>query len=236
MDCNNWETNILCIVDGSSNLYVHTRNLIADLKFNQRLTVQTNYPNPPERLSIPERRHRIAAAHNQARELIAHNDGYIFSVEDDTVIEQHALRRLTEIAIKHRAFGMAEGVELGRWGIPYVGAWKANDIYDLKQLISLENQPRATGEQEIDAGGLYCSLIKTELYKQHTFTSENGLGPDINFGIELRQLGYQNYIAWDVRCQHYNNVLGKEVVINAGDKSKIITLTKEKNNKWRSSY
>jgi hypothetical protein len=32
--------------------------------------------------------------------------------------------------------GFIEGVELGRWGIPHVGAWRSDDVYDMQWLES----------------------------------------------------------------------------------------------------
>ena len=235
LECNRHFTNILCIVDGPPELYVKTRNLVSDMKYKDRLTVMTNQGKAP-RLDIPGRRQRIANAHNQARELIAHEHGYVFSVEDDTIVPKLALKRLLDVAGSHRAFGMAEGVELGRWGVPYVGAWKADDIYDVKQLKSVEYKERTEGVEEIDAGGLYCALIRADLYKQHEFHSENGLGPDVNLGIELRQLGFQNYIHWGIHCKHYNTVMGKETIVEPSDGSQEVTLTKESDVKWHTSY
>lgn len=235
LECNINTTNILCIVDGTPELYVKTRNLVSDMKFKNRLTVQSTSKRAP-RLDIPARRERIAAAHNQARELIAHEKGFVFSVEDDTIVPRLALQRLLAVANENRAFGMAEGVELGRWGVPYVGAWKADDVYDLKQLVSVDLKERNAGYEEIDAGGLYCALIRADLYKQHEFTSANGLGPDVNFGIELRQLGFQNFIHWAVHCKHYNTVMGKETIVEPSDGAQTVTLTKQTDVKWHTSY
>lgn len=239
LECNHIEVNFLCIVDGNELLYVHTRNLVNDTKFNERLTVRLDYPGSTTRLDIPSRRRRIAAAHNQAKDLIQHTNGYIFSVEDDTLIGVSSLNKLMKVAINHPAFAMVEGVELGRWGVPYVGAWKVDNIYEPETITSIENKYTITEdlpEENIDAGGLYCALIRADLYKQHTFTSENGLGPDVNFGLELRQLGYENFIVWTVPCTHLTNVLGKEMSITPTEESKIVTLTKVDDTKWRTSY
>lgn len=239
LDCNKNDTNILAIVDGDNALYIKTRNLIQDTKFNQRLTVKSDCPGTGSRFNVKERRKRIAFLHNQARELIQHDEGYIFTVEDDTLIGTSALRELMKIALNNRAFGMAEGVELGRWGVPYVGAWIADDIYDTKQLTSVENKYTSPSDElveNIDAGGLYCSLIRADLYKQHEFTSDNGLGPDVNLGLELRRLGFQNFIAWHVPCTHLNIKMGKEEKIKPSDESKIVKITLDKRNKWHVSY
>lgn len=236
LQCKHEEVNLLVIVDGSNELYVKTRNLANDLKFNERLIVRTELAGAPSKLNIIERRKRIAAHHNQARKLISHDDGYVFSVEDDTTFETNALQQLIQVAISHRAFGMAEGVEMGRWGVPYVGAWKADDIYNPTLLESVENKysyDLGLMSENIDAGGLYCALIRADLYKLHEFTSANGLGPDVNFGLELRQLGFENFIVWSVPCAHYYDSMGVIKNITPDTEGRIVKLVKESDTKWR---
>lgn len=239
LECDKEDTNLLCIVDGDENLYLRARNLVNGTKFMQRLTVKANLDDNRSVIDVPTRRNRITAIHNQARGLIAHNDGYVLSVEDDTTFQPNALRKLLNVAKNERAFASAEGVELGRWGVPYVGAWKADDVYELNQITSIPNLIPVTVDTErtkIDAGGLYLCLISAELYKQHTFFCDNGLGPDVNFGIENRQLGFENFIVWQVPCVHHQTEMGKYFTISPNQESKQVTLTKEKNGKWAVSY
>jgi hypothetical protein len=238
LECDNASTNILCVVDGSPELYVKTRNLINGTKFNQRLTVEYKGGKPVKNLDIKARRARIADIHNFAKTHIQHNDGYILSIEDDTTFNKKALSKLLKVANTNRAFGMAEGVELGRWGVPYVGGWIADDIYEPKLLTSVENlhgtiDGRVT---KIDAGGLYFALMRTDLYKQHEFTSKNGLGPDINFGLENRQLGFDNFIVWNVPCSHHYNNKGTEAVITPKENSKEVKLKRQNAKKWSVHY
>lgn len=238
LDCNPRDTNILCIVDGDDRLYIRTRNLIMATKFNQRLTVKLKHSTPFSNLQIANRRQHIAAAHNQARGLIAHKDGYVLSVEDDTIVPKSALHRLMDVAISNRAFAFAEGVELGRWGVPYVGAWTADDIYNPTKITSVQNiYPVPAGQREtnIDAGGLYCALMRVDVYKQHEFTCANGLGPDLNFGLEARQLGFENFIVWTVPCVHLCKKV-EETSITPDQPSHQVTLTKKNDVKWLESY
>lgn len=239
LECNPRETNILCIVDGTPELYVKVRNLIMTTKFQNRLTVQFEGVGKPSRYDKKERRKRIAAIHNQARQLLVQNTDFVFSVEDDTTFGPRALKRLLKIAQENRAFGMAEGVEVGRWGTPYIGAWVADDIYKPTLLTSVENRVGENFEGKdkydpIDAGGLYCALIRTDLYKQHEFTCDNGLGPDVNLGLEMRQLGFQNFIAWNVLCTHHTEVMGKYLQLTPTDPTKIVRLKKFNSQKWTS--
>lgn len=235
LDCDTETTNILCIVDGDNELYIKVRNLINDTKFKQRLTVKASIGGVPNKIDVQTRRQRIAAIHNQAKELIAHNDGYVFLCEDDTTFPLNSLQVLLKVATNDSAIGFVEGVELGRWGTPYVGAWLADDVYDVKKLVSIENKPANAGVDKIDAGGLYCALAKVRSYKEHTFTSANGLGPDVNFGIELRQKGLQNYIAWQVQCKHYYIYKKEEAFISPEDKSQVATITHRHGAQWHVS-
>lgn len=236
LECNKDETNLLCIVDGDDQLYLRTRNLVNDTKFAERLTVKANLDDNRSKLDVPTRRRRIAAIHNQARGLVRHTHGYVLSVEDDTTFRPDALQRLLRVAVNERAFAMAEGVELGRWGVPYVGAWEADDVYELTQLKSIQNKQditEATKHDNIDAGGLYFALIKADLYKYHEFTCENGLGPDVNFGIDNRRLGFENFIVWQVPCVHHNMKMGRYETITPAEQTQIVTMIKEKNDIWK---
>jgi hypothetical protein len=233
------EINFLAIVDGDDALYIKARNMVSSTKYPNRLCVKSTNPGKPARYDVYARRRRIAAIHNQAKELIAHDTGYVFLVEDDTMFNGNALKKLMDVAINNRAFAFAEGVELGRWGVPYVGAWLADDIYEPTELKSVENLNPVPVDQpamKIDAGGLYCALVRADLYKQHTFTSDNGLGPDINFGLENRQLGFENFLVWTVPCTHIFEKNRVEKQLTPTDESRVVTLAKISSTKWEVRY
>ena len=233
MRCDVEKTNILCVVDGDENLYLKTRNHVNGMKFNERLVIRADVNEPPSRLDIQNRRKHIAALHNQAGNLISLNTEWVFSVEDDTTFGRDALEKLLTVTRDYPAIGFVEGVELGRWGVPYVGAWRVNDIYNTTEIKSVE---KSEGIEKIDAGGLYCALIRADLYRNHEFHSDNGLGPDVNFGLELRQNGHDNFIHWGVPCKHYNSVMGKELVITPKEDTKVVTMTKKSDSKWIITY
>lgn len=195
-------TNLLTIVDGNDKkLYEKARNLTEMSKFEQRLCVFRNKPQV-QRLSIPARRLRIATIHNELKQYLV-NSEYIFGIEDDTIVPPHTLNRLLRDYQSKPHAGFIQGAEIGRWGVNYIGAWQVDDIYDSKQFTSLQ---KGDGLQEIDAGGLYCFLTKTETYLAHEFKpyKENVMGPDVDFGMALRQQGMRNYINWNIKCKHYN--------------------------------
>jgi hypothetical protein len=130
------------------------------------------------------------------------------SIEDDTIVPPQALNMLLQDFRENPYAGFIEGVELGRWNDTYVGAWMADDIYEptvIKTIMPPED--RATNYlQHIDAGGFFCFMAKRETYVDHNFDTfqNNGMGPDAEFGISLRQQGYSNFIDWRIQCIHKN--------------------------------
>jgi glycosyltransferase involved in cell wall biosynthesis len=221
--------NLLIIFDGNDNEYLEARNKIVQLEgFEHRLVVLSKNLTPAH--SIPERRQHITNIHNQARELIADCD-WVFSIEDDGVLPVDAVEKLVN-NIKPDT-GIITGVELGRWGVPYVGAWTVDDVTTPKKISSLDSKTKDGGLEKIDACGLYCALIRSDIYKQHTFFTNNGLGPDVNLALFARQSGYQNYIDWSVHVTHLTNLRGEEKEIKATDEAKKVTLTLLSGSTWK---
>jgi hypothetical protein len=101
--------------------------------------------------------------------------------------------------------GFIEGVELRRWGWPYVGGWRADDVYEPTNLESVMPPEDAKATLEpIAAGGFYCYLSRAQTYFKHDHAPEGrAYGPEIAFGIALRQQGLVNYLDWSVKCAHY---------------------------------
>lgn len=181
--------------------------------------------------SIYQRRRNIASIHNQLR-LYTEGYDYVFSVEDDGLLPERALEKLLDIALGSDGFGMATGVEIGRWGTPYVGAWIANDIHETTDLMSV-GRPSSTIIHDIDACGLYCAVISAHHYRQHVFSSDNGLGPDINLGLYLRRSGLRNFIDWSLPVTHLTEHGGEEVAIPGDSESCIVSMKKVYENVWQ---
>ena len=217
LECDRERTSLLAYVDGEADLFLTARNLVQQSKFKERLCIQGNIPGERREFSINTRRRRIAAIHNEIRKLIKPCE-YVFLIEDDGVLPATALGRLLSDYLAHPHAGFIEGVELGRWGIPHVGAWRADDVYDMKRLESVlphtaeivDGAMRPLGAvpdrvvEEIDVGGLYACLTRFRLYMDHEFRPYDGcaFGPDVEWGIALRQQGYQNYLDWSVAVEH----------------------------------
>lgn len=224
--------NLVVIFDGSDNEYVEVRNKIAELDIENKLCV----PSVNERtaFTVPERRMNITRIHNQFREILGDCD-WVFSVEDDSIIPPDALRRLCKFVKSTDNVGMVTGVELGRWGVPYVGAWKVDDLNEIRKISSMPNRTAEDVIEGIDACGLYCALINAEYYKQHEFFTNNGLGPDVNLGIFLRKMGFQNYIDWSIHVVHLTSRGGFEIEIPPTDNTYVVNLERDPSSEstWR---
>jgi glycosyltransferase involved in cell wall biosynthesis len=225
---------LLVVFDGLESDLVEARNKIIGLDFESVRFVQSENLTPA--FSIPDRRRHITNIHNQMSEMIGETD-WVFSIEDDGILPPNALERLVKIAKEKDNLGMVTGVELGRWGVPYVGAWTVDNINDVHVVTSMENRAFLPnyGVEEIDACGLYCALIRGDLYREHNFFTDNGLGPDVNLGLYIRKLGYSNYIDWGIPVAHLTTVDGQEVVILPLELSKPITLRLLSYNTWQAT-
>lgn len=217
-------TSLLVVVDGDNELYIKVHNRLASLPMNNVLCVRSDsYVGAA--VTIPQRRQHISSIHNQIRGLIGEDIEWIFSIEDDGILPPNALSWLVNDAQTYPNVGLVTGVELGRWGVPYVGAWQMDDLLNPKKVTSLISKVGSSDVDEIDACGLYCALIRSDLYKLHQFNSENGLGPDINLALDLRKCGFQNYIDWFVPVLHLTEKNGKTLELPAENHSVVVTLT-----------
>jgi len=205
MDCDAGNTNIITIVDGDTALYIDARNRTEQSKFAERLCIQYEDLTQESKTSILGRRLRISDIHNQVKKHIGKCD-YVLGIEDDTLIPKSTVTRLLQDFTLFPHAGFITGLELGRWGITYAGAWLADDLYNPQLLATIPQPDKETAIQEIDAAGFYCFMTTRENYVTHLFQpyDNNALGPDVNFGMELRRLGFMNYIDFRVNCIHRN--------------------------------
>lgn len=220
--------NLIVVFDGPEGEFLQVRNKIKELDIENTLCVPS--VDGRQAHTIAERRWHIVRIHNQIRDLIGECD-WVFSIEDDGILPRNALERLVE-AIDNDV-GMVTGVELGRWGIPYVGAWKVDDIENPAVVTSMESKVGQDLVETIDGCGLYCALIRADEYKKHMFDTRNGLGPDVNLGLFLRKQGYHNYIDWMIPVTHLTTRYNREIEIPADSQSRVITLRLSNNGVWK---
>ncbi len=211
--CDPEQTNLLVYVDGDLNLYEKARNYTVASKFNEKLCVyrKKGLPNVGHMAS---RRRRIAEIHNEIKTNLNYtpNYDYVYLIEDDTLVPPNSLEILMKGFEKHPKAAFISGVELGRWGFLHVGAWEVDNIEDPSVITSL---PEMDDLVEVDAAGLYCCLMKMDVYMDHKFEPfEKILGPDFDMGLKLRQKGYRNYVDFSVPCIHMDK---KEDIDVAGD-------------------
>lgn len=201
-DCDKANTNLLTIVDGGPELFVKTRNLTENSKFAERLCIQFPQKTKKSNYSTFHRKFRITEIHNIIKQHIWACD-YIIGIEDDTVPPTNFIKKLLKDYSDYPYAGFIEGVEVARWGIPYIGGWLVDNVYEPTVIKSVMPDK---GIKEIDAGGFYCFITTRDNYVTHNFDvfDRGSMGPDVNFGIELRKQGQLNYIDWSIQCEHVN--------------------------------
>lgn len=198
MDCDRQNTNLLVYVDGGMDVYLEARKYVTNSKFNERLCIYRN-KGIGSVSSVHRRRQRISDIHNEIKTLIKETD-YILMTEDDTLMPLNTIPKMLHIARDKKYFGFITGVQLGRWGYTHIGAWKFDDVYEPTKIESVLMEK---GLKEIDAAGIYCCFTTKENYIKNNFKPyDEILGPDVQFGIYLRQQGLKNYIDYSITCDH----------------------------------
>jgi len=194
------------------------------------LEIQFNTDNDPHEAHVASRRLRIAEVMNQFKPLIEKTDGeIIFGLEDDTVFEGMDVKRLYNLIELDDEVGFVEGVQCGRWGVKMIGAWKADDVNDIRQIDTL--LPKE-GYEEIDGGGYYGYATRRELFLEHEH-AWNGepWGPDVAFVLSIRRKGYRCFVDWETVFKHndFNVLLDPLTGLDA------IRYTKDKTGNWNRS-
>lgn len=231
-------TELIIVTDGDKNLKKEVDSALDMLNF-RRIRVLEFGVSPAE--DIESRRYRISAIHNMLKHYIPEACDYVLSVEDDTTFPCYALTRLKESIEQNENCVFAQGVQLGRRNSPYIGAWRTDDLYEPSVIESV--LPTTVGGYNlhihdfIDAGGLYCALIDADLYKIHTFApfdaeGWNGLSCDLNFGLYLRQQGYQCVMNNQVVCGHLTEKGSIDLTNTEPDQ----VVFNKVNDKWKASF
>jgi hypothetical protein len=193
----------------------------------RKLVYRMNRDWSPNEVRIWVRRQRIADVKTQSKSLVAKCDGdYVLSLEDDTVFPNLDINRLIG-PLRHDQIGFVEGVQVGRWGVKMIGAWSVDDFeYPQKaETLSL-----GEGYQEIDGGGWYGYATTKSLYLECDYKTEKEepWGPDVNFGLWLRNRGFKCLIDWESVFGHndHNRILMPDQDVTT------ITFTRNSNKTW----
>lgn len=194
-------TNLCFIVDcNEPKIYAFIMEEMNKTKFRKFL-IHRNYEHVVNEVNIPIRRQRIVELHEQSKELVRQCDGeYILGLEDDTVFTNLCVGRLLDKAQGDQV-GLVSAYEAGRWHAKIIGVWKFDDALEPKECRTMLPD---RGFESVDAAGFYCYVTRTQFYLDHDYSTENWQpwGPDVNFGLWLRKMGYKNYVDWSQPCGH----------------------------------
>lgn len=189
-----------------------------------------NSDHHPNEVRVSARRLRIADMKNQSKKLVAKLDGdIVVSLEDDTVFDLDCFCRLIKPLLEDARVGFVQGVQCGRWGVKMIGAWRVDDVNHPKHAETVQAKGKS-GYEQIDAGGFYGYATRKELYLGHDYYSSSAqpYGPDVNYGLYVRQQGYQCIIDWDTVFGHNDH----NVILYPDDSVTKITFTKNITGEW----
>lgn len=157
--------------------------------------------NPAEKMA--GRRQRIAENHQKLIDIVKAYPDYdlIWQVEGDCIYTPDTLQLLVRSyeQLDSPLFGYVSGVQVGRHGIYALGAWHFSD--NREEFQSVDHTVK--GAIEVDATGFYCLLAKRDAWLKGV-CSWNGehWGPDVNWGLSLRQQGYKLYADTNIPVGH----------------------------------
>lgn len=196
---------ILCI--GSVEDRTNIDKQIQGQTLQPDLTVIYVDPNPVKSdsdiLVLDQRRKRIAENHQALRQIVLGNPEYdlIWQVEGDCIFKPDTLSVLVEryqLNTPKTKLGYVSGVQVGRHGIRALGAWH---FPSRDEFYSVDHA--AKGLVEVDATGFYCLLASREAWLNgQCFWDGERWGPDVNFGLSLREQGYSIYADLDIPVGH----------------------------------
>lgn len=178
------------------------------------------------------RRNRITEVFAKAASMIQPDADFVFCLEDDTGIEPLDLMKLwadyKHLTEDGRAkVGLVSGVEAGRWQ-KIVGAWRVNDVNEPTEIQTIPFNRKQVLE-EVDATGFYAFITPAALFRAHQYSwHDECFGPDVVYGLSLRQQGYRNVIDWTVEAIHYT----RDKAIKC-DEQCVVMKYEKKDDKWQ---
>lgn len=208
--CDHANTELILYIDTDSpTIKRECSKYVEEAPFGTTKTAVSGNERPHE-VTIYKRRDRIVEGHEAVKDLISDDSEFVFGVEDDSEFPADSIERLLPVIMRLEV-GFVEGVQVGRWNTRYIGAWKVNNIEDPSRIISMpfvDTKDHEGGRfiERIDAGGWYCYMTKTALFKGvKARWHDECFGPDVCFGLDLRKQGFINYIDWSLIVGHNDN-------------------------------
>lgn len=185
-------TRIVIIVDGDFSDTIRKLREYFKGKPYASVQIEVNRDHNPNDQKINIRRARIAFIKNQSKYIIKKwPSEYVLGLEDDSAFGDLDVADLLFPFTADQGIGYVTGVECGRYGVKYLGIWKADDVHDPKEVTSI-TPVDVKQHIEIDAGGFYYYLTPTKLYCEHEYSwGHEQWGADVNYGLWVRQQGYR---------------------------------------------
>lgn len=149
---------------------------------------------------INARRVRIADNHANLKGIVGEiQPDLVWQIEQDCILPENTLETLIDNykQLDSPTFGYVSANQIGRHGIYHVGAWHVGK----DEFRSADNTLH--GIKEIDATGFYCLLATSRAWMDGTASWQGEpWGPDVNWGLSLKNIGYKLYINMDLHIGH----------------------------------
>lgn len=187
-------TELVFLVDGKMELASRYLERFEDGWFSVTAKLTGGQPNT---VNTTARRQRITENMSLLQKMVGDSQ-FVMGIEDDTVVPDDAFERLYRVTTRYEA-AYVSGVQLGRHNLPYVGAWRCDDVLAPTRISTLPY--REQGIEEVDGGGLYCYLTSTKYFKRARM-KYGDFGPDFYYVYSLRKRNLKCYVDWSVKCGH----------------------------------
>lgn len=225
------EVNYVIVIDNKEITDAQIHNAFAKYEVPGNIVAIHNTGNPgASEVNVGARRDRITNVWKQAQKLIPEDTTLVFTIEDDTQIPENALSALLQdyenLEANGAKVGLVSGIQVGRWGFKMIGAWRVNDVHN---HTVAETVPFTYTKilEKVDAAGFYCFITPRHLFVSAEYVF-NQFGADVNYGLECRRKGFQNYIDWTIKTGH---VMQQKTLWP--DPSVVVVKYEKLNGEWR---
>jgi hypothetical protein len=154
---------------------------------------------------IEARRKRIARNQQLLKRMMLGHDvyDYVIQIEGDSVLEPDTFKKMIKLAQflhkRNDSFGYLSGVQIGRHGLYCIGAWHV--AANRRKFQSINH--KLTGLQKVDATGFYCFIAPYSVWMRGmSWWEGERWGPDVNYGLSLREQGFTLYVDMDLQIPH----------------------------------
>lgn len=207
--CDLNKTELLFYVDTPDPFILNDCNkYLRGSKYRRHAMIKSGNTRPTD-VSVAVRRARIVESKERVKPYLAKESEYVFGVEDDTGFRRMSLNRLLDPITALPDVGFVQGVQAGRWDTKIIGAWRANDVSNPTMMETVAFEPKWPDGRDkylenIDGGGFYCYITRTELFKKAEYRSDGlCLGPDVTYGLDLKKQGLKCLMDWGLICEHF---------------------------------